>query len=70
MRGHYFLTPETVRTLAERAGLRVAKESSPDPGNFYLNRDYLAVLEADRIARRSGRAVRRTTRPGAESQRP
>ncbi len=45
MRGHYFLTPETVRTLAERAGLRVAKESSPDPGNFYLNRDYLAVLE-------------------------
>lgn len=45
MRGHYFLTPDTIRTLAEHAGLALVKESTPDPGNFYLNRDYLAVLE-------------------------
>jgi len=43
--GHYFITPETVRTLAKNAGLKVIKESTPKEGNFYLNRDYLAVLE-------------------------
>ena len=45
VKGHFFVSPETVRILAERAGFRVVKSSSPDPANFYLNRDYLVVLE-------------------------
>lgn len=42
---HYFISPEIVNTLAERADLAIVKESSIDPGNFYLNRDYLFVVE-------------------------
>ena len=43
--GHYFVTPELVLTLAERAGVRLLKASQADPANFYYNRDYLAVFE-------------------------
>lgn len=43
--GFYFVTPELVRYLASKAGLVVIKESQPTPENFYLNRDYLVVLE-------------------------
>jgi SAM-dependent methyltransferase len=43
--GHYFLTPEIVKVLAQRAGFKVVKESSISEHNFYYNRDYLVVLE-------------------------
>ena len=43
--GHFPLTPESVRTLVSHTGLRIVRESEPRPDNFYLNRDYLAVLE-------------------------
>lgn len=43
--GHYFVSPEIVHTLAHRAGLRIVKESTVDPSNFYFNRDYLFVVE-------------------------
>jgi SAM-dependent methyltransferase len=42
---HFYVSPETVRTLADRAGFSLLKESAPAPTNFYLARDYLAVLE-------------------------
>ena len=42
---HYFVSPETVRILSRKAGFSIVKESEVDPGNFYLNRDYLAVLQ-------------------------
>ena len=41
----YFVSPEIVTTLVSHTDLRTIKESSPDPGNLYLNRDYLVVLE-------------------------
>lgn len=43
--GHYFIVPEMAQLLAERAGLRLVKESRPDGSNFYFNRDYLFVLQ-------------------------
>lgn len=43
--GHFPLTPETVRTLVSHTGLRIVRESQPREDNFYLNRDYIAVLE-------------------------
>jgi SAM-dependent methyltransferase len=42
---HFYVTPETVRTMAHRAGLGTVREATPDPSNFYLARDYLAVFE-------------------------
>lgn len=42
---HFYVSPETVRTLADRTAFRLVKESEPDPTNFYLARDYLVVLE-------------------------
>lgn len=45
LEGHYFVTPEVVRTLAERAGLRPVEEASEDRANFYAARDYLALFE-------------------------
>jgi SAM-dependent methyltransferase len=42
---HYFVSPEIIRTLVGHTALRIVKESKPDPGNFYLSRDYLVVLE-------------------------
>ena len=44
--GFFFVTPETVRVLAGRAGLRVVRDlAEPDASNTYYNRDYLAILE-------------------------
>jgi SAM-dependent methyltransferase len=42
---HFYVSPETVRTLVTRAGLRVIKESRPKRDNFYLSRDFLLVVE-------------------------
>ena len=42
--GHYFVTPDVVALLAERAGLTTVKTSSVDPDNFYFNRDHLVVM--------------------------
>ena len=43
--GFFFVTPETVRCLAARAGLAVVRElAAPDASNTYYNRDYLALL--------------------------
>lgn len=43
--GHYFVSPEIVATLASRSGLTVTETSAPDEKNFYLDRDFFAVLE-------------------------
>lgn len=43
--GHYFVSPEIVHILASRGGFKIVKSSTPDPGNVYLNRDYLVVLQ-------------------------
>ncbi len=43
--GHYFIVPEVIDVLAHRSGLKIIKRSEIDPKNFYLNRDYLVVLE-------------------------
>ena len=43
--GHYFISPETIGILAGHAGFRIIKTSTVDPSNFYLNRDYLFVME-------------------------
>lgn len=43
--GFYFVTPDQVKWLAAKAGLTVVRESKPDNGNFYLERDYLILLE-------------------------
>jgi SAM-dependent methyltransferase len=43
--GFYFMTPQAVRTLVERAGLRVLEERGGEPGNFYYERDYLVLVE-------------------------
>lgn len=41
--GHYPMSPDLVRTVLERSGLTVERESTPDESNFYLARDYLAI---------------------------
>ena len=45
VRGHYFVIPELVDLLAERAGFAVVQRSEPTEDNFYYSRDYLALLE-------------------------
>ncbi len=42
---HYFISPEIIDILAEHSNLRIIKRSIIDPTNYYLNRDYLVVLE-------------------------
>jgi SAM-dependent methyltransferase len=44
IRGFFFVTPETVDLLAERAGFVVERRSEVDPSNFYYGRDYVALL--------------------------
>lgn len=44
LEGHYFITPEIVKTLAGHAGLEVVAEAAEDPANFYKARDYLVLL--------------------------
>ncbi len=43
--GFYFVNPQTIDILAEKAGYRIIKRSEYEPSNFYLNRDYLFVME-------------------------
>jgi SAM-dependent methyltransferase len=43
--GHYFISPEMVHTMLKHTPLQVIKASEPSTGNFYLNRDYLFVVE-------------------------
>jgi SAM-dependent methyltransferase len=45
VRGHYFVIPELVDLLAERAGFVVVQRSEPTDHNFYYARDYLALVE-------------------------
>lgn len=42
---HYFISPEIFNILAQHSTLKIIKTSSIDSSNFYLNRDYLAILE-------------------------
>ena len=44
LEGHYFVTPEVVRTLASHAGLTVLSEGAETSENFYKARDYLVLL--------------------------
>jgi SAM-dependent methyltransferase len=44
---HYFISPEIISILAQQSGLKIIKTSTPDPTNFYLNRDYLFILSKD-----------------------
>jgi SAM-dependent methyltransferase len=43
--GFYFLTPEIVDTLLAHTDLRIVKRSAPGSPNYYVDRDYLFVLE-------------------------
>ena len=43
--GFYFLTPEIVDTLLAHTDLRIVKRSEPGSPNYYVDRDYLFVLE-------------------------
>jgi len=43
--GFYFVTPDQEKWLAAQAGLTVVRESTPQVGNFYLERDFLMLLE-------------------------
>jgi len=45
VKGHYFVTPEIMRRLADKAGFAIVKESQENPNNFYLARDYVVVLK-------------------------
>ena len=49
IRGFFFVTPETIDLLAERAGFVVERRSEIDPGNFYYRRDYIALLRKPEI---------------------
>ena len=40
---HHFVTPNVVATMLSHLPVDVVTESSEDPENFYLGRDYLAV---------------------------
>ena len=42
---HYAVSPEIIEILAEHSGLSITRTSTPDPSNFYLNRDYLVIVE-------------------------
>lgn len=46
---HQFISPEIIDIFAYRSGLQIIKRSTIDPANFYLNRDYLFVLEKPRV---------------------
>lgn len=45
LEGHYFVSPEIVRILLSRAGLRIVHEATEDASNFYKARDYLVVVQ-------------------------
>ncbi len=46
--GFYFTTPQAVRTLVERAGLRLIAERSGGSENFYYERDLFVLVERAR----------------------
>jgi len=52
IRGFFFVTPETVDLLAEKAGFVVDRRSALDLSNFYYRRDYLALLRKDQAGTR------------------
>lgn len=43
--GFYFVTPEVMRTLVDRAGMSVVKQSIPGVDNRYLDQDLLVVMQ-------------------------
>jgi SAM-dependent methyltransferase len=43
--GHYFVTPEVVKTLVGHTGLRMIRESDPEGAEGIVRRDYLFLLE-------------------------
>lgn len=43
--GFYFVTPEIIDTLVAHTDLEIVKRSQPGSPNYYLDRDYLFVLE-------------------------
>lgn len=43
--GHYFITPDVMHTLLSHSSLGPVAESAVEPANFYLNRDYLCLVE-------------------------
>lgn len=45
LEGHYFVSPEIIDILAQHSSLQIIKSSTPEATNFYLNRDYLFILE-------------------------
>ncbi|MHC5855597.1 class I SAM-dependent methyltransferase [Nostoc sp.] len=42
---YYPTSPEAIKWLIEKAEMTVIKESTPDGNNFYLERDYLVVIQ-------------------------
>ena len=42
---YYPTTPEAIRFLIEKTKMRIIKESTPEPSNFYLERDYLVIMQ-------------------------
>lgn len=42
---HHFVSPEIIDIFAAHSNVGIIKRSEIDPANFYLNRDYLFVLE-------------------------
>lgn len=43
--GFYFVSPEIVKILTEKAGFKIIKESSVEKDNFYYKRDYLFIIQ-------------------------
>lgn len=44
IRGFFFVTPDTVDLLAEKAGFVIERRSEIDASNFYYGRDYVVLL--------------------------
>jgi 2-polyprenyl-3-methyl-5-hydroxy-6-metoxy-1,4-benzoquinol methylase len=43
--GFYFVTPDSIRLLINKAGLKIVVESEVADTNVYLNRDFLVIVE-------------------------
>lgn len=43
--GFYFLCPQLIELMSLKSNFRLIKSSSSDPSNYYLNRDFLFVME-------------------------
>lgn len=44
---HYFICPQIIDILADKAKLLIVKNSQHDPSNFYLHRDFLFVMRKE-----------------------